>query len=81
MEGESSDVQQAQSQVGQDKNQQQDGQEPGVDAQTGQKQASGSRRRTPQWWQNEGYSLSHGAQSKHRLAFTLNMAEETNLPH
>ena len=38
MEGESSDVQQAQSQVGQDKNQQQDGQEPGVDAQTGQKQ-------------------------------------------
>lgn len=38
MEGESSGVQQAQSQVGQDKNQQQDGQEPGVDAQTGQKQ-------------------------------------------
>ena len=38
MEGESSGVQQAQSQVGQDKNQQQDGQEPGVGAQTGQKQ-------------------------------------------
>ena len=43
--------------------------------QTGQKQASGSRRRTPQWWQNEGYSLSHGAQSRHRPALTLNMAE------
>ena len=38
MEGESSGVQQAQGQVGRDKNQQQDGQEPGVDAQTGQKQ-------------------------------------------
>lgn len=38
MEGESSHVQQTQGQVGQDKNQQQDGQEPGVDAQTGQKQ-------------------------------------------
>lgn len=31
-------MQQAQGQVGRDKNQQQDGQEPGVDAQTGQKQ-------------------------------------------
>lgn len=49
--------------------------------QTGQKQASGSRRRTPQWWQNEGYSLSHGAQSRHRPALTLNMAEETYRPH
>lgn len=38
MEGESSGVQQAQGQVGQDKNQQQDGQEPDVDAQTEQKQ-------------------------------------------
>lgn len=38
MEGESSHVQQTQGQVGQDKNQQQDGQEPGVDAQAGQKQ-------------------------------------------
>ena len=38
MGGESSGVQQAQGQVGQDKNQQQDGQEPDVDAQTEQKQ-------------------------------------------
>lgn len=38
MEGESSGVQQAQDQGGQDKNQQQNGQKPGVDAQAGQKQ-------------------------------------------
>lgn len=38
MEGESSGVQQAQGQVEQGENQQQGGQEPGVDAQTGQKQ-------------------------------------------
>lgn len=35
MEGESSGMQQAQGQVGQDKNQQQDEQKPGVDAQAG----------------------------------------------
>jgi hypothetical protein len=38
MEGESSGVQQAQGQVGQGENQQQGGQEPGIDAQAGQKQ-------------------------------------------
>ena len=38
MEGESSDVQQAQGQVEQGENRQQGGQGPGVDAQTGQKQ-------------------------------------------
>lgn len=38
MEGESSGVQQAQGQVEQGENQQQGGQEPGVDAQAGQKQ-------------------------------------------
>lgn len=38
MEGESSGVQQAQGQVEQGENQQQVGQEPGVDAQSGQKQ-------------------------------------------
>lgn len=38
MEGESSGVQQAQGQVEQGENQRQDGQEPGVDAQSGQKQ-------------------------------------------
>jgi hypothetical protein len=38
MEGESSGVQQAQGQVEQGENQRQGGQEPGVDAQTGQKQ-------------------------------------------
>ena len=38
MEGESSGVQQAQGQVEQGENQQQGGQEPGADAQAGQKQ-------------------------------------------
>lgn len=39
MEGESSGVQQAQDQIGQGENQPQGGQEPGVDAQTGQQQS------------------------------------------
>ena len=31
----------------------------------GQEKASGSFSLTPQWWQNIGYSFSHGAQSRH----------------
>ena len=47
----------------------------------GQKKASGSFSLMPQWWQNTGYSFSQGAQSRHRSALMLNMAEDTYRPH
>ena len=49
--------------------------------QAGQKKASGSFSLMPQWWQNTGYSFSQGAQSRHRSALMLNMAEDTYRPH
>ena len=47
----------------------------------GRRRASGSFSLMPQWWQNTGYSFSQGAQSRHRSALMLNMAEDTYRPH